>query len=150
MKYRIGHDWIQWSTCIICATSLRWLGFSWCTVVWFFCFISQWLNNCVGRKNYVSFVLLMTTGLVLVWKVFILCDRFTDIPWYVYFYIYLPHHWFLYHYLFILQLVMNWGIGIAVFVRCFVDKHDVDKQIVEKLGNGFSRILFAIIVVRFK
>lgn len=46
----------------------------------------------------------------------------------------------------LLLLVLDWGIGIAVLVRCFVDKRGMDRQIVEKLGNGFSRAPFATVV----
>lgn len=46
----------------------------------------------------------------------------------------------------LLLLVLNWGTGIAVVVRCFVAKSSVDRQILEMLGNGFSRIPFAVVV----
>ncbi|KAI5075309.1 hypothetical protein GOP47_0009385 [Adiantum capillus-veneris] len=68
----------------------------------------RWLNNCVGRKNYITFVVLMATSLLL--------------------------------------LVLNWGTGIAVLVRCFVSKSSVERKILERLGSGFSRTPFAIVV----
>ncbi|KAL1344056.1 hypothetical protein AAHE18_08G020600 [Arachis hypogaea] len=43
-------------------------------------------------------------------------------------------------------LIVECGVGIAVLVRCFVDKRDTENQIAEKLGAGFSRVPFAIIV----
>ena len=45
------------------------------------------------------------------------------------------------------QLIVECGVGIAVLVRCFVDKKGTENQIAEKLGAGFSRVPFAIIVV---
>ena len=48
---------------------------------------------------------------------------------------------------FALQLAMEWGIGAAVFIRCFVDRSGTEDQIVNKLGNGFSTAPFASVVV---
>ena len=45
------------------------------------------------------------------------------------------------------QLIVECGVGIAVFVRCFVDRKGMNHQIAEKLGVGFSQIPFAIVVV---
>lgn len=45
------------------------------------------------------------------------------------------------------QLIVECGVGIAVLVRCFVDQRGTENQIALKLGAGFSRIPFAIIVV---
>lgn len=36
---------------------------------------------------------------------------------------------------------------MAVLVRCFVDKRALERQIIEKLENGFSRGPFATVVV---
>ncbi|CAK7345996.1 unnamed protein product [Dovyalis caffra] len=36
-------------------------------------------------------------------------------------------------------LMVEFGVGVAVLIRCFVNRKGVDHQIVEKLGNGFSR-----------
>ncbi|KAI4324577.1 hypothetical protein MLD38_030052 [Melastoma candidum] len=44
-------------------------------------------------------------------------------------------------------LVMEAGVGIGVMVRCFVSKKSMEADIVDKLGNGFSRIPFACVVV---
>ncbi|KAJ6967451.1 hypothetical protein NC653_035609 [Populus alba x Populus x berolinensis] len=68
----------------------------------------RWLNNCVGYKNYVTFVSLMAISLV----------------------------W----------LVLEAGVGIAVFVRCFVNKQSMKVEIVDTLGNGFSIAPFATVV----
>ncbi|KAK3427336.1 hypothetical protein EUGRSUZ_F03582 [Eucalyptus grandis] len=68
----------------------------------------RWLNNCVGRKNYVTFVCLMAVSLI----------------------------W----------LVVEFGVGVAVLVRCFVDKKGTADQIIDKLGVGFTRIPFVIVV----
>ncbi|KAK9082212.1 hypothetical protein Syun_031661 [Stephania yunnanensis] len=46
----------------------------------------------------------------------------------------------------LLWLLLEAGIGIAVLVRCFVDKKDMENQIVDRLGNGFSRAPFATVV----
>lgn len=46
-----------------------------------------------------------------------------------------------------MQLVLEWGIGAAVFIRCFVDRRGTLNQIYSKLGNGFSMFPFACIVV---
>lgn len=48
---------------------------------------------------------------------------------------------------FVHQLVVQFGIGIAVLVRCFVDRKAVEHQITERLGDGFSRPPFASVVV---
>jgi len=44
-------------------------------------------------------------------------------------------------------LILEWGVGIAVLIRCFVDKRGIDKQIMEKLGNSFSRAPYIAVVV---
>lgn len=47
------------------------------------------------------------------------------------------------------QLIVEFGVGIAVLVRCFVDEKGVESEISEKLGVGFSRPPFATVVVFF-
>ncbi|XP_024390062.1 protein S-acyltransferase 21 [Physcomitrium patens] len=47
----------------------------------------------------------------------------------------------------LLLLVIEWGIGAAVFIRCFVDRKGTLDQIYDKLGNGFSMIPFAAVVL---
>lgn len=47
----------------------------------------------------------------------------------------------------LIMLVLDWGIGLVVLVRCFADKRGIERQIVDKLGNGFSRAPFAVVVV---
>ena len=39
-------------------------------------------------------------------------------------------------------------VGGAVFIRCFVDRHHIGEQVMDKLGNGFTRAPFAAVVVR--
>ncbi|KAK3036607.1 hypothetical protein RJ639_031672, partial [Escallonia herrerae] len=68
----------------------------------------RWLNNCVGRKNYITFISLMAISVI----------------------------W----------LVIEVGVGIAVLVRCFVNKKSMEAEIVDRLGNGFSRVPFAAVV----
>ncbi|XP_043710964.1 protein S-acyltransferase 21-like [Telopea speciosissima] len=43
-------------------------------------------------------------------------------------------------------LIVECGVGIAVLVRCFVDRKGTENQIVERLGVGFSRPPFATVV----
>lgn len=45
------------------------------------------------------------------------------------------------------QLLIEAGVGIAVIVRVFVNKKDMETEIVNRLGNGFSRAPFATVVV---
>jgi palmitoyltransferase len=45
------------------------------------------------------------------------------------------------------QLVLEWGIGTAVFARYLLDKIGTEDQIVNKLGSGFPATPFAIVVV---
>ncbi|KAF9590447.1 hypothetical protein IFM89_035282 [Coptis chinensis] len=45
-------------------------------------------------------------------------------------------------------LVIEVGVGIAVLVNCFVHKHDMNRQIKDRLGDGFSRAPFATLVCR--
>lgn len=49
----------------------------------------------------------------------------------------------------LLQLVTEAGVGIAVLVRCFVNKKNMEAEIVDRLGNGFSLAPFATVVVIF-
>nr|XP_043615551.1 protein S-acyltransferase 21-like [Erigeron canadensis] len=43
-------------------------------------------------------------------------------------------------------LTFECGVGIAVLVRCFVDKKATENQITDRLGDGFSRPPFATVV----
>ncbi|KAG6600444.1 putative protein S-acyltransferase 19, partial [Cucurbita argyrosperma subsp. sororia] len=43
-------------------------------------------------------------------------------------------------------LIVEAGVGIAVFVRCFVNKKGMETEIIDRLGNGFSRAPFATVV----
>ncbi|CAH2059555.1 unnamed protein product [Thlaspi arvense] len=43
-------------------------------------------------------------------------------------------------------LLVEFGVGVAVFVRCFVEQNAMEHLITEKLGLGFSRPPFAAIV----
>lgn len=45
------------------------------------------------------------------------------------------------------KLAVESGIGIAVLVRSFTDKKQIESQIVERLGDGFSHAPFVTIVV---
>ncbi|CAK8576907.1 unnamed protein product [Lathyrus sativus] len=44
-------------------------------------------------------------------------------------------------------LVIEAGVGIAVLVRFFVNKRGMESEIIDRLGNGFSRPPFAAVVV---
>ncbi|XP_073001189.1 probable protein S-acyltransferase 19 isoform X1 [Typha latifolia] len=46
----------------------------------------------------------------------------------------------------LIWLAIEFGVGVAVLVLCFVDKKATENNIEEKLGNGFSRAPFATIV----
>lgn len=46
----------------------------------------------------------------------------------------------------LIWLIIEFGVGVAVLVLCFVDKKGTESNIVEKLGNGFSRAPFATVV----
>lgn len=48
---------------------------------------------------------------------------------------------------FVVQLIVEGIVGIAVFVRCFVDTNRLPEQVMDKLGNGFTRAPFASVVV---
>lgn len=50
-------------------------------------------------------------------------------------------------YLFSCQLAIECGVGVAVLVRCFVDKKATQEHITERLGDGFSRAPFITVVV---
>ncbi|KAH6796030.1 hypothetical protein C2S51_037016 [Perilla frutescens var. frutescens] len=43
-------------------------------------------------------------------------------------------------------LIVESGVGIGVLVRCFTNKHYMEAEIVDRLGNGFSRAPFATVV----
>ncbi|CAN6481544.1 unnamed protein product [Victoria cruziana] len=43
-------------------------------------------------------------------------------------------------------LVVESGVGVAVFVRSFVDRKEMENQIIDRLGNGFSLAPFAAVV----
>ncbi|XP_019153312.1 PREDICTED: probable protein S-acyltransferase 19 [Ipomoea nil] len=43
-------------------------------------------------------------------------------------------------------LAIEAGTGVAVLVRCFVNKKNMEAEIVDRLGNGFSRAPFATVV----
>ncbi|GMP44440.1 hypothetical protein CsSME_00013368 [Camellia sinensis var. sinensis] len=46
----------------------------------------------------------------------------------------------------IVWLLVESGVGIAVLVRCFVDRKATENQITGRLGDGFSRAPFATVV----
>lgn len=46
----------------------------------------------------------------------------------------------------LIWLVIEATVGIAVLVRCFVNKRNMEAEIVDRLGNGFSRAPFAAVV----
>ncbi|PPR81753.1 hypothetical protein GOBAR_AA38956 [Gossypium barbadense] len=47
----------------------------------------------------------------------------------------------------LIWLIVEFGVGIAVLVRCFTDRKGTESEITEKLGVGFSRPPFATVVV---
>uniref|UniRef100_A0A7N0U062 S-acyltransferase n=2 Tax=Kalanchoe fedtschenkoi TaxID=63787 RepID=A0A7N0U062_KALFE len=46
----------------------------------------------------------------------------------------------------LLWLVIEAVVGIAIFVRCFVNKSGMEAEIIARLGNGFSRAPYATVV----
>lgn len=48
------------------------------------------------------------------------------------------------------QLVFECAVGIAVLVRCFVDRKATENAIIDRLGDGFSRPPFATVVVYYQ
>ncbi|KAK9670077.1 hypothetical protein RND81_13G175500 [Saponaria officinalis] len=46
----------------------------------------------------------------------------------------------------LLWLVIEAALGLAVFVRCFTNRRGMETQIIDRLGNGFSRAPFATVV----
>ncbi|XP_077220468.1 putative protein S-acyltransferase 19 [Tasmannia lanceolata] len=46
----------------------------------------------------------------------------------------------------LIWLVIESGVGIAVLVRCFVDRKETEDHIIQRLGNGFTRAPFATVV----
>lgn len=46
----------------------------------------------------------------------------------------------------LIWLVIEAGVGVAVFVRCFVNRKSMEADIVDRLGNGFSLAPFAAVV----
>ncbi|KAE8681679.1 Protein S-acyltransferase 18 [Hibiscus syriacus] len=67
----------------------------------------RWLNNCVGKRNYTTFILLM---------IFVL-----------------------------FMLILEGGIAIAIFVRCFADKKGMEQELKKRLCIEFPReILLAL------
>ncbi|KAE9593433.1 putative protein S-acyltransferase [Lupinus albus] len=47
----------------------------------------------------------------------------------------------------LMWLVIEAGVGIAVLVRFFINKREMEYEIIDRLGNGFSRPPFATVVV---
>lgn len=45
------------------------------------------------------------------------------------------------------QLIIEAAVGITVIVRVFVNKKSMETEIVNRLGNSFSRAPFAAVVV---
>ncbi|KAJ8625642.1 hypothetical protein MRB53_034172 [Persea americana] len=46
----------------------------------------------------------------------------------------------------LIWLMVEFGVGVAVLVRCFVDRRSIESEIVNRLGEGFSRPPFATVV----
>lgn len=117
--------------------------------------MSQWLNNCVGRKNYITFVCLMAASLLWVsfkitclFGLFLFCFELCGFS-----FIYSNLICLTYNCLSacacVSQLIVEFGVGVAVLVRCFVDKKSTEDHITERLGVGFSLPPFATVVVCF-
>ncbi|WVZ55945.1 hypothetical protein U9M48_006542 [Paspalum notatum var. saurae] len=80
---------------------------------------SMWLNNCIGKRNYKGFFLLMASAVILV-GLNGLCN--------------------------LIQLVVQWLSGALVLILCIVKRGEFSRQIVIKLGSSFSTVAFIIVV----
>lgn len=115
-------------------------GDIWCI---FFPLFLQWLNNCVGKKNYRKFFTLMVSALLLVRKSvdFIAALIFQSFNFYQ-----IVKYWNVCS--FLLQLILQWSTGIVVLICCFLDHKRFSVDIATKLGSSFSLVPYVIVVVR--
>jgi len=97
----------------------------------------------VGHKNYSSFIALMAFSLAWV-CISVLVNDLSFKSYNLFWFLIRPSVC----YPFAFQLVIEAGVGIAVFVRFFVNKRGMESEIIDRLGNGFSRPPFAAVVVR--
>ncbi|ONM59361.1 putative protein S-acyltransferase 22 [Zea mays] len=108
----------------------------------------RWLNNCIGRRNYRRFFILMSTAVILFYPSLIDCTD-KDATKYFYHCVINTTKYF-YHCLHGLcnlgQLILQSAIGVLVLVLCFVERKEFSMQIVSKLGSSFSVVPFVIVV----
>ncbi|RWV89773.1 hypothetical protein BHE74_00052475 [Ensete ventricosum] len=84
----------------------------------------QWINNCIGRKNYKRFFILMASSLLLVSaSLHALCT--------------------------LGQLILQWSMGILVLILCSLERKRLSAEIISKLGSSFSLIPFVVVVVSY-
>lgn len=95
----------------------------------------------MGHKNYSSFIALMAFSLAWV-CILVLANNLLFKSNNLFWLLTMP-----FEYSFAFQLVIEAGVGVAVFVRFFVNKRGMEAEIIDRLGNGFSRPPFAAVVV---
>lgn len=98
----------------------------------------QWLNNCIGKRNYTTFILLMVSVVFMVSYIvgkFSIFGSFSSVKFTIRLIF------------FLLQLIIEGGTAVAVFIRCFADKRGMEHELVQKLHSKFPRGLLATIAV---
>ena len=97
----------------------------------------QWLNNCVGRKNYLTFISLMASSLI--WVCFEANISLLMV--------YSLNNFLMFFTCLLVKLFIEAGVGIAVFVRYFVNRKGMETAIIDRLGNGFTPVPYPTVVV---
>ena len=81
----------------------------------------QWLNNCVGKRNYTTFILLMIFVLLMV-------GRFVSLDCQKQLIMFLNELAHFFNQI-VVQLIIEGGTATAIFVRCFTDKKGIDREL---------------------
>ncbi|XP_057544511.1 probable protein S-acyltransferase 19 isoform X2 [Amaranthus tricolor] len=99
----------------------------------------RWLNNCVGRKNYLTFISLMASSLI--WVCFEANISLLMV--------YSLNNFLMFFTCLLVKLFIEAGVGIAVFVRYFVNRKGMETAIIDRLGNGFTPVPYPTVVAVF-
>ncbi|RAL45108.1 hypothetical protein DM860_015514 [Cuscuta australis] len=100
----------------------------------------RWLNNCVGRKNYTTFILLMVFVLTMVVTRF-LCTAlmlYVSVPARL-----LLRNGFHFGMSYAMQLMIEGGSAVAIFVRCFVNRKGIEEEFKSRFHLKFPRGVLA-------